>query len=137
MIVLPSTSAGIQSSSLVGESTFTINPPNTVFFLTIKANTPLSIANIVGANPSWADPAGNFNDYFSFYTSSKFDNIYLQGIYGDLGAGFVWIDSSDFATDITNTIVPSNYNYIVIQPYAVPATIPLLNGNLGINKMFA
>jgi hypothetical protein len=137
MIVLPSTSAGFQSSSLVGESTFTITSPNSVIFFTLKANTPLSIANIVGPNPSWADPAGNFSDYFTFYTSSKFDNVYLQGVYGDLGAGFVWIDAGDFATDITNTIVPSNNNYIVIQPYATPSTISLLNGNLGINKMFA
>jgi hypothetical protein len=32
MIVLPSASAGVQSSSLVGESTFTINPPNSIVF---------------------------------------------------------------------------------------------------------
>jgi hypothetical protein len=137
MIVLPSASAGVQSSSLVGESTITINSPNSICFLTIKANTPLSIANIFGANPAWAN-AVSFSDYITFYTSSKFDVVYLQGLYyTEDEINFYWLDSSDFVTNVTNTIVPPNYNYIVVQPNSVPSTIPLLNGNLGINKMFA
>jgi len=55
MIVLPSASAGFQSSSLVGENSITVNSPNNVIFFTLKPNTSLTLANIFGANPAWAD----------------------------------------------------------------------------------
>jgi hypothetical protein len=132
MIVLPSTSAGFQSSSLVGLSSITINSPFSIATFTLKANTSLTIANIVGANPSWVDMF-NYGDYVTFWQDRSFNSYYLQGVYGDDGAGNIsWLDISTF-TDCSNTIVPSNYNTMTIQLYVANQTIPLLNGNLAIN----
>ncbi len=136
MIVLPSTSAGFQSSSLVGLSSITINSPSTLVFFSLKVNTPLTIANIFGANPSWADPAGGFNDYITFYANNNYDSEVLNAIYVDYGSGPYWADLIDFSTDVTNTVVASNNNAFYVQPYSIPATIPLLNGNLAINPFF-
>jgi len=136
MIVLPSASAGIQSSSLVGLSSITINSPSTIVRFSLKVNTQLTIANIFGANPSWADPAGSFSDYITFYANNNYDSEVLSAIYVDYGSGPFWADTSDFATDVTNTVIASNNNAFFVQPYSIPATISLLNGNLAINPFF-
>lgn len=135
MIVLPSASAGFQSSSLVGVNSLTINSPNTVGAFILKANTPLTIGNIVGANPAWADPFA-FSDYVTFWENRNYNFYYLQAIYIDDGLGnYVWFDITTF-TDCTNTIVPSNYNTITLQVSSSPKTVPLINGNLGINVIY-
>jgi hypothetical protein len=136
MIFSPSVSAGFQSSSLVGASSVTINLPSALVFFSLKANTQLTIANIFGANPSWADPAGSFADYISFYANNSYDSEVLNAIYVDYGAGPYWADLSDFSTNVTNTVVASNNNALLVQTYITPATIPLLNGNLAINPYF-
>lgn len=137
MIVLPSASAGFQSSSLVGVNSLTINSPNSIVVFTLKANTVLTIANIVGANPSWADPLGGANDYLNFFPNDRFLTPTLTAVYADLGGGSIWISAADFSTDVTNIVISSENIYLSIQPYSIPATIPLLNGNLAINQRFA
>lgn len=136
MIFSPSVSAGFQSSSLVGKNSITINPPSTVMFFTLKANTQLTIANIFGANPPWADPAGSFADYMTFYPDNTFTMYTLNAIYVDYGSGPYWADLNDFITDVTNNVLASQNKYISVQPYIAPVTIPLLNGNLAINPYF-
>jgi hypothetical protein len=108
-----------------------INPLYYQAAFTLKANTPLTVANIVGANPSWADPSA-FNDYVTFWADRNYNFFYLSAIYGDIGSGLTWIDINTF-TDCTNTVVPPQYNTIAIQVATTPQTVPLLNGNRAIN----
>lgn len=136
MIFSPSVSAGFQSSSLVGASSITINPPSALVRFTLKANTQLTIANIFGANPSWADPAGGFADYITFYPDNTFSLYTLSALYVDYGSGPYWADLNDFFTEVTNNVLASENKYISVQPYITPATIPLLNRNVAINPYF-
>jgi hypothetical protein len=131
MIFSPSVSAGFQSSSLVGASSVTINPLFSQAAFTLKANTPLTVANIVGANPSWADPSA-FNDYVTFWADRNYNFSYLSAIYGDIGFGNTWINIITFE-ECTNTVVPPQYNTVTIQVATSPQTVPLLNGNRAIN----
>lgn len=144
----------LKFSNTAGKTTINTGAGGFCFFI-IKPKTLVTMRNIIGSNPPWADPF-SFSDYVNFYYDKNFSStspvilnvptfgeIYMQAIIADVAigdgvvdamtgdpvSGIVYLSITTFAHDLGNVPVPTSA--IAVQSLNFNTEVGLENGNRG------